>query len=136
MINANDGGANVSFNRGATWSTQENQPTVQFYRVNTDNRFPYHVYGGQQDNSTVAIASASPGGIDWKDWYPVGGCESAVPAFDKDDPRFVYSGCYMGILSEYDHRTGAARNAQAYPTIPIALQAEALHSGPTVVPRR
>ena len=124
MINANDGGANVSFNSGATWSTQENQPTVQFYRVNTDNRFPYHVYGGQQDNSTVAIASASSGGIDWKDWYPVGGCESAVPVFDKDDPRFVYSGCYMGILSAYDHRTEAARNAQAYPAIPIALRAE------------
>jgi photosystem II stability/assembly factor-like uncharacterized protein len=124
MINANDGGGNVSFNGGATWSTQQNQPTVQFYRVNTDHRFPYHVYGGQQDNSTVAIASASPGGIDWKDWYPVGGCESAVPAFDKDDPRFVYSGCYMGILSEYDHRTGAARNAQAYPFVPIALSSE------------
>jgi photosystem II stability/assembly factor-like uncharacterized protein len=124
MINANDGGANVSFNGGATWSTQQNQPTVQFYRVNTDNRFPYHVYGGQQDNSTVAIASASPGGIDWKDWYPVGGCESAQPAFYKDDPRFVYSGCYMGILSEYDHATGADRNAQAYPTVPIALSSD------------
>lgn len=124
MINANDGGANVSFNGGATWSTQQNQNTVQFYRVATDNRFPYHVYGGQQDNSTVAIASASSGGIGWKDWYPVGGCESAVPAFDKDDPRFVYSGCYMGILSEYDHRTGASRNAQAYPSIPIALRAD------------
>lgn len=124
MINANDGGANVSFNAGATWSTQQNQPTVQFYRVNTDNRFPYHVYAGQQDNSTVATASASPGGIDWKDWYDVGGCESAQPAFDKDDPRFVYSGCYMGILSEYDHRTGAARNAQAYPGVPIALSAD------------
>jgi hypothetical protein len=63
MINANDGGANVSFNGGASWSTQENQPTVQFYRVNTDNRFPYHVYGGQQDNSSVAIASWAAGGI-------------------------------------------------------------------------
>ncbi len=121
MINANDGGANVSFNGGATWSTQRNQPTVQFYRVNTDNRFPYHVYGGQQDNSTVAIASAAPGGIGWEDFYPVGGCESAMPAFDRDDPRFVYSGCYMGILSEYDHRTRSARNAQAEPGVPIAL---------------
>lgn len=124
MINANDGGANVSFNAGSTWSTQQNQPTVQFYRVATDNRFPYHVYAGQQDNSTVATASASPGGIDWKDWYDVGGCESAQPAFHKDDPRFVYAGCYMGILSEYDHRTGAARNAQAYPGVPIALSSD------------
>jgi photosystem II stability/assembly factor-like uncharacterized protein len=123
MINANDGGANVSFNGGATWSIQSNQPTVQFYRVNTDNRFPYHVYGGQQDNSTVAIASAAYGGITERDWYPVGGCESAVPGFDKDDPRFVYSGCYMGLMSEYDHRTGAARNSQAYPVMPVALDA-------------
>ena len=63
MINANDGGANVSFNGGRTWSTQQNQPTAQFYRVITDNRFPYWVYGGQQDNSSVAIASRSRGGI-------------------------------------------------------------------------
>jgi photosystem II stability/assembly factor-like uncharacterized protein len=124
MINANDGGANVSFNGGETWSTQTNQPTVQFYRVNTDNRFPYHVYGGQQDNTTVAIASAAPGGIGFADWYPVGGCESAQPAFDRDDPRFVYAGCYMGILSEYDHRTNASRNAQPYPVIPIALASD------------
>ena len=73
MINANDGGANVSFNGGRTWSTQQNQPTAQFYRVITDNRFPYYVYGGQQDNSSVAIASRSRGGIDSKDWYPVAG---------------------------------------------------------------
>ena len=72
MINANDGGANVSLNGGATWSTQENQPTAQFYRVNTDNRFPYYVYGGQQDNSAIAILSrTNDGGIDWKDWYSV-----------------------------------------------------------------
>lgn len=123
MINANDGGANVSFNGGESWSTQANQPTVQFYRVNTDNRFPYHVYGGQQDNSTVAIASWAQGGIGEKDWYAVGGCESAVPGFHKDNPRFVYSGCYMGILGEFDHETGASRNAQAYPVMPVALEA-------------
>ena len=57
MINCNDGGANVSFNGGKTWSTQANQPTAQFYRVITDNLFPYRIYGGQQDNSSVAIAS-------------------------------------------------------------------------------
>ncbi|NNM05033.1 MAG: glycosyl hydrolase, partial [Gemmatimonadetes bacterium] len=123
MINANDGGANVSFNGGESWSTQQNQPTVQFYRVNTDNRFPYYVYGGQQDNSSVAIASWAAGGIDWKDWYPVGGCESAIPGFDRDDPRYVYAGCYMGLMSEYDQETGASRNTQAYPVMPAALQA-------------
>jgi photosystem II stability/assembly factor-like uncharacterized protein len=122
MINANDGGANVSFNAGASWSTQQNQPTAQFYRVAVDRRFPYHVYGGQQDNSTVAIASRSPGGIDWKDWYPVGGCESAFTAFDPDDPRYVYAGCYMGIISRYDHETEASRDIGIYPTMPAALQ--------------
>ena len=122
MINANDGGANVSFNGGDSWSTQQNQPTAQFYRVELDNRFPYHVYGGQQDNSSVAIASRGDGGVTWKDWYDVGGCESARPAFDPDDPRFVYAGCYMGIISEYDHRTGATRDVAAYPVMPAALQ--------------
>ena len=122
MINANDGGANVSFNGGESWSTQRNQPTAQFYRVNVDNRFPYHVYGGQQDNSSVAIASFGNGGITWKDWYPVGGCESAYTAFDPDDPRFVYAGCYMGIISEYDHRTAGSRDIGVYPVLPAALQ--------------
>ncbi len=122
MINANDGGANVSFNGGASWSTQQNQPTAQFYRVNVDNRFPYYVYGGQQDNSSVAIASRGEGGITWKDWYQVGGCESAYTAFDPDDPRFVYAGCYMGIISEYDHQTAASRDVGVYPVLPAALQ--------------
>ncbi len=122
MINANDGGANVSFNAGESWSTQQNQPTAQFYRVNVDNRFPYYIYGGQQDNSSVAIASRGAGGIGWKDWYSVGGCESARPAFDRDDPRFVYAGCYMGIISEFDHQTRSGRDVAAYPVMPAALQ--------------
>lgn len=122
MINANDGGANVSFNAGRSWSTQQNQPTAQFYRVNLDNRFPYHVYGGQQDNSAIAIASRGAGGVTWKDWYDIGGCESARPAFDRDDPRFVYAGCYMGIISEYDHQSASARDVAAYPVMPAALQ--------------
>jgi photosystem II stability/assembly factor-like uncharacterized protein len=121
LINANDGGANISFNGGRTWSTQENQPTAQFYRVNTDNQFPYHVYGGQQDNSSVAIASQAGGGIGWKDWYDVGGCESAYAAFNPDDPRYVYAGCYMGQISEWDRVTGAARDVMAYPVLPAAL---------------
>ena len=57
MINANDGGATITFDGGESWSSLMNQPTAQFYRVNTDNQFPYRIYGGQQDNSTVAILS-------------------------------------------------------------------------------
>lgn len=122
LINANDGGANVTFNGGRTWSTQNNQPTAQFYRVNTDNRFPYHVYGGQQDNTTVAIASrGSGGGIIERDWYPVGGCESGYVAFDPDNPRFVYAGCYHGQLTEWDAATRQARDVMPYPALPLAL---------------
>lgn len=123
MINSNDGGANVSFNAGHSWSTQQNQPTAQFYRAAVDNRFPYHIYGGQQDNSAIAIASRGSGGVTWKDWYSIGGCETARPAFDPDDPRFVYGGCYMGIIAEYDHQTSSARDVAAYPVMPAALQA-------------
>lgn len=121
LINANDGGANVSLNGGATWSTQDNQPTGQFYRVNTDNRFPYYVYGGQQDNSSVAIVSQAPGGIGWKNWHAVAGCESAYVAFDPDDPVRNYGGCYMGQIAEFDESTMSERNVMAYPMLPAAL---------------
>lgn len=116
MIDANDGGANVTYNGGKSWSTQENQPTAQFYRVNTDNRFPYHVYGGQQDNSTVVIASRTgDSGIGWKDWYASAGCESAYLAFDPDDPKLVYGGCYQGIINEFNHETNKSKMVMAYP---------------------
>ncbi|HEX9730796.1 MAG TPA: glycosyl hydrolase [Thermoanaerobaculia bacterium] len=116
MINGNDGGANVSMSGGATWSTQANQPTAQLYRVATDARFPYRVYGGQQDNSTVAIASRSPGrGIGREDWHPVGGCESAHVAFDPRSPKLVYAGCYQGLITEYDVETRQERAIMAYP---------------------
>ncbi len=115
MINGNDGGANVSYNGGRTWSTQSNQPTAQFYRVNVDNRFPYYVYGGQQDNSTVAIPNAVSGaGIPNQDFYRVGGCESAYTAFDPDDPRLVYAGCYQGIITEYDTELKSSKDIMAY----------------------
>jgi photosystem II stability/assembly factor-like uncharacterized protein len=118
MINANDGGANVSFNGGASWSTQENQPTVQFYRVITDNRFPYYVYGGQQDNSTVAIASRTNNrGIGWKDWNATAGGESAFITFDEDNPRYVYGGSYQGNISEFDSQTQMNKDIMAYPVV-------------------
>ena len=79
MINSNDGGANVSTNGGKSWSTQQNQPTSQFYRVIADAQVPYHVYGGQQDNSAIGIKSRDQDrGIDWKDWYSVSGCELSL----------------------------------------------------------
>ena len=122
LINANDGGANISFNGGVTWSTTENQPTAQFYRVNADDRFPYWVYGGQQDNTSVGIASRVGGpGIGWKDWYPVGGCESAYVAFDRKNPKRVYAGCYQGLITEFDQDERESRDIQPYPAVPLAL---------------
>jgi photosystem II stability/assembly factor-like uncharacterized protein len=116
MINANDGGANVSINGGQDWSRQSNQPTAQFYRVNADNQFPYRLYGGQQDNSSVSIPSRADGrGIEGDDFYPVGGCESAYSAFDPNDPKYVYSGCYQGIIDEWNSKTKLTKDVMAYP---------------------
>lgn len=127
MINGNDGGANVSFNGGRTWSTQANQPTAQFYRVIVDNQEPYRVYGGQQDNSTVAIRSRGRGSnIQRTDWYAVGGCESAHVAFDPNAPRYVYAGCYEGIITEYDVETDRERNIMAYPYLGLGSDAKDL----------
>jgi photosystem II stability/assembly factor-like uncharacterized protein len=124
MIEGNDGGANVSLDGAATWSTQYNQPTAQFYRVITDNQFPYHLYAGQQDNTTVAIASRTTDpGIGREDWYPIGGGESAHVAFDPDDPRLVYATSIVGFITEYDHETKVERNIQVYPEFPLGSNA-------------
>jgi photosystem II stability/assembly factor-like uncharacterized protein len=123
MIESNDGGANVSTNGGASWTGQANQPTAQFYHAITDNRFPYYVYGAQQDNSTVAIASAAPGGIDRTSWYDVGGGESGYIAPDPRDPEIVYAGSYGGEITRYDHRTEETQNVTPWPINPIGSAA-------------
>ena len=116
MINGNDGGATVTFDGGDSWSSIMNQPTAQFYRVMTDNQFPYRIYGGQQDNSTVAIASRSfQGGIGEADYFAVGGGESAHIAFDPDDPRLIYATTINGTLTEYDTETQIRRSIIPYP---------------------
>ena len=116
LVNGNDGGATVSTNGGRTWSTQDNQPTAQFYRVATDNQFPYRLYGGQQDNSSVSIQSRTihASGIGRDAWTSAGGCETAYSAFDPDDPRYVYSGCYQGLIGELDTVTRHERSVMAY----------------------
>jgi len=115
MILANDGGACITFNGGKSWSSQRNQPTAQFYRVITDRRFPYHIYGGQQDNSTVCITSSTMGGyIGEDDWYAVSGGESAFLAFDPDNPRLVYGNSIQGFMGVYDHATDATKGIMPY----------------------
>src|SRR5439155_1354730 len=108
MINGNDGGANVTYNGGVTWTGQDNQPTAQFYHVVTTTHVPYQVCGSQQDNSTVCIASrtdAGGSGITEKDWHEVGGGESGWIAARADDPDVVFAGSYS-YLSRLDRRTG------------------------------
>ncbi|MEM8929650.1 MAG: glycosyl hydrolase [Acidobacteriota bacterium] len=123
LINANDGGANVSVNDGATWSTQTNQPTAQFYRVIADRRFPYWIYGGQQDNSAIAIMGRSlEATIHERHWHDISGCETADPAFDRDAPRYIYGGCYQGLISEYDLETGRDRSVMAYPSLNLSAE--------------
>ena len=124
MINGNDGGATISTDGGQSWTTLYNQPTAQFYHVTTDNRFPYYIYGAQQDNSTVGIASASAGGaIDRADWYDVGGGESGYIAPDPTDPETVYAGSYGGEITRYDHRTGERLAVNPWPVNPIGWAA-------------
>lgn len=122
MINSNDGGANISFNGGRSWSTQQNQPTSQFYRVITDNLVPYNVYGGQQDNSAIAIASrTNDGGIDWKDWYSVAGGESAFIAFDPNNPETVYGGTYQGNISKWTKSSREQKSIKEYPELGLSI---------------
>src|SRR5579859_4968163 len=120
MINSNDGGATVSHDSGKTWTTQANQPTAQFYHVATDNAFPYHIYGAQQDSSTVAIASRSDNGvIDRPDWYEVGGGESGFVVPDPKNPDVVYAGSYDGLITRFDKKNHQEQDISSWPLNPM-----------------
>lgn len=123
LILGDDGGGEISFNSGKTWSSLNNQPTAQFYRVNVDNQFPYKIYGGQQDNSSVIIDSRTNGmGITEKNWIVGPGCESAFLAFDPNNPIKVYGGCYQGYIEVLDMKTMEKKDIQAYPSMNLAIQ--------------
>ncbi|MCE7979678.1 MAG: glycosyl hydrolase [Caldilinea sp. CFX5] len=124
MINGNDGGACVSFNGGASWSTIYNQLTGQFYHLDVDNRYPYHVYGTQQDNSSIGVPSATEkGGIPWTDCYAAGTGESGYIAVNPVDPNIVFVGAVGsspgggGALQRYDHRTKQIRLVTVWPEL-------------------
>ena len=117
MVISDDGGAGISFNYGATWSTQANMSTAQIYRINTDNMFPYNIYGGQQDNSSVKIKSKSLGAwsISHKDWERSAGGESAFAGLDPDNPRYVMGGVYLGYIELLDTESLGSTNIMAAP---------------------
>ena len=120
MIIADDGGAQISFDGGDNFSTYLNQPTAQFYRVSTDNHYPYRILGAQQDNSTVRILSQSDGGqITQDDWQNTAGAESGYVVADPLNPDVVYGGNYSGYLSRLDHKTGENRAVSVWPDDPL-----------------
>jgi len=127
MIIGDDGGAQVSYDGGTTWSTYYNQPTAQFYRVTTDNAFPYRIYAAQQDNSTVRIRHRSDGfGIGEEDWEPTAGGESAHIAVDPENDNIVYGGSYGGFLTRVNHDAQTVRAINVWPDNPMGYGAEGM----------
>lgn len=127
MIIADDGGAQVSVDGGESWSTYYNQPTAQFYRVTTDNHFPYRIYAAQQDNSTVRILHRTQGGsIREDDWESTAGCECGHIAVDPLNDDVVYGGCYDGLLERKNHKNGFSRSVNVWPDNPMGHGAEGM----------
>ncbi|MFT6280470.1 MAG: hypothetical protein ACJA0U_000589, partial [Salibacteraceae bacterium] len=127
MIIADDGGAQISYDGGDNWSTYMNQPTAQFYRVTTDNHFPYRIYGAQQDNSAIRIQSRAPWGkISEEHWESTAGGESAHLAPDPNDNDIVYGGSYGGFLTRFNHHTEQNRAINVWPDNPIGYGAEGM----------
>jgi photosystem II stability/assembly factor-like uncharacterized protein len=128
FIISNDGGSAVTFNGGKSWSTQANMPTAQFYRINVDNQFPYRIYGGQQDNTSVSIASRElgGGGISTASWTYSAGGESAFLAFDPDNPNMVMGDSYQGTIEVLNVKASAATNVMAAPIQYLAMDGKDL----------
>ncbi len=116
MIEGDDGGATITFDAGRSWSTEDNQPTAQIYRLATDDRTPYWVYGAQQDNTDLMIPSAVPGPyIDQGEWREAGGGESGWAQPDPTDPEVTWGGSYGGEITRHDRRTRQSRVVTAWP---------------------
>jgi photosystem II stability/assembly factor-like uncharacterized protein len=113
--NTSDGGVSISTDGGKTWTTQDNQPTAQFYHVAVDNAFPYHIYGAQQDNSNVGIASRSDSGVIGREnWFVAGGGECGFVVADPRDWHIIYSNS-EGIAVRYDKNKGETQDISPVP---------------------
>ena len=124
MIEANDGGVNVTTDGGVNWTKQDNQPTAQFYRVSVDSDFPYRILGPQQDNTAVRIRHRSGGsGIGPRDWEETAGGESGYIVADPKNPDVVYGGSYGGLLTIFNHKTGEQRDVNPWPNNPMGAGA-------------
>jgi photosystem II stability/assembly factor-like uncharacterized protein len=118
MILASDQGTVISVDRGKSWSSWFNQPTAQFYHVITDNRFPYMVYGSQQDSGTAGVFSRTDfGQITFRDWSPIGGEESGYIAVSPADPSHVYGGGPLGMVFRFDWATGQSLDIAPEPRV-------------------
>lgn len=127
MIIGDDGGAQITYDGGETWSTYHNQPTAQFYRLTTDNHFPYRIYAAQQDNSTVRLFHRTSGGtIGDRDWEETAGCECGWLAVDPTDNDVVYGGCYGGLIERKDHGKDLSRSVNVWPDNPMGHGAESM----------
>lgn len=116
MIVGNDGGATISTDGGKNWTAEDNQPTGQFYHIAADNEFFYHVYGSQQDQGTVGIATRTDHGeIGDSDWYGVAGGESGFILPSPLDSNIVYAGSLYSTFTRFDRRTGQTRNISPWP---------------------
>ena len=116
LLEGNDGGATVSTDGGKTWSTEHNQPTGQFYHVNIDDQFPYHIYGAQQDEGSFEGPSAAPdGSVPLAAWNRVAYGESTYTVPEPGDPNITYGSGYFSIFLRYDLATGQYQEISPWP---------------------
>ena len=116
LVLGTDQGTTISLDRGRSWSSWYNQPTAQLYHVTTDNRFPYAVYGTQQDSGSAAVLSRTDHGqITPRDWFPAGPSESGYMALDPQDPNIIYLGASYGGVARFDRRTGLSQDVTPWP---------------------